>query len=319
MEEQTNKGNGTKPLSKRGFVERFFRVTPTKNAAFVSKLYEQVNTVMVNDESTVDLITWTGSGDKFTICNNVEFSSKVLPRYFKHCNWSSFVRQLNMYGFHKINETSSDYVPCNNAQQRWDFKHPWFTREGYDKLHRIRRKQPKSRLLTSYGLENDFSESSGSSANLVADVPIPTPFQSQTLDIHDKDTNNPTHNMQINTNSYVDDVTQLICTTEDIKFKVDSTSKEVRYLRQITATQQKILNELLVSVEYLKSKALFNDDDDDDDDDDAKANQQRKPRKIHELLSLNSEPQIEIESALYDSESSGNHIGHDFCTKRRKT
>lgn len=212
---------------------------------------------MVNDESTADLITWTGSGDKFTICNNVEFSSKVLPRYFKHCNWSSFVRQLNskiiyiskenetiihilVYGFHKINETSSDYVPYNNTQQRWDFKHPWFTREGYDKLHRIRRKQPKSRLLTSYGLENDFSESSSSSANLVADVPIPTPFQSQTLDIHDKDTNNLTHNMEISTNSHVDDVTQLICTTEDIKFKVDSTSKEVRYLRQITATQQKV-------------------------------------------------------------------------------
>lgn len=45
MEEQTNKDTGTKPLSKHGFVERFFRVTPTKNAAFVSKLYEQVNTV----------------------------------------------------------------------------------------------------------------------------------------------------------------------------------------------------------------------------------------------------------------------------------
>lgn len=50
---------------------------------------------MVNDEKTVELISWNGSGDRFTIYNNIEFSSKVLPRYFKHCNWSSFVRQLN--------------------------------------------------------------------------------------------------------------------------------------------------------------------------------------------------------------------------------
>jgi hypothetical protein len=50
---------------------------------------------MVDDESTKDLITWTGSGDQFTVFNNTEFSRIVLPCYFKHCNWSSFVRQLN--------------------------------------------------------------------------------------------------------------------------------------------------------------------------------------------------------------------------------
>lgn len=50
---------------------------------------------MVDDESTTDLITWTGSGDQFTVFNNTEFSRLVLPHYFKHCNWSSFVRQLN--------------------------------------------------------------------------------------------------------------------------------------------------------------------------------------------------------------------------------
>jgi hypothetical protein len=59
------------------------------------KKYLPTEYSMVDDDETKDLITWTGSGDQFTVFNNVDFSRTVLPRYFKHCNWSSFVRQLN--------------------------------------------------------------------------------------------------------------------------------------------------------------------------------------------------------------------------------
>lgn len=50
---------------------------------------------MVEDESIQNLICWSGTDDQFTVFNKNDFSKTVLPRYFKHGNWASFVRQLN--------------------------------------------------------------------------------------------------------------------------------------------------------------------------------------------------------------------------------
>lgn len=59
---------------------------------FLVKCYE-----MVSDESTNELISWTESNDSFIIWDESRFSSQLLPKYFKHSNFSSFVRQLNIY------------------------------------------------------------------------------------------------------------------------------------------------------------------------------------------------------------------------------
>ena len=42
-------------------------------------------------------VSWSESGREFTIHNVAAFSNTLLPRYFKHANFSSFVRQLNSY------------------------------------------------------------------------------------------------------------------------------------------------------------------------------------------------------------------------------
>ncbi|KAI9503377.1 hypothetical protein BX070DRAFT_175123, partial [Coemansia spiralis] len=51
---------------------------------------------MVADETTDALISWTTDGDCFKVTDPVELARVVLPVYFKHGNWHSFVRQLNM-------------------------------------------------------------------------------------------------------------------------------------------------------------------------------------------------------------------------------
>ena len=53
---------------------------------------------MVVDDSTCDdIVSWTENGTQFTIHQTNEFASELLPKYFKHRNFSSFVRQLNSY------------------------------------------------------------------------------------------------------------------------------------------------------------------------------------------------------------------------------
>ncbi|KAI8349219.1 HSF-type DNA-binding-domain-containing protein [Choanephora cucurbitarum] len=109
---------------------------PKTQAAFVNKLYK-----MLEDPESSKLISWSAVGDLFSVSNPTTFSKTVLPQYFKHNNWQSFVRQLNMYGFHKVN----DLIHSNltNENQTWEFKHPNFRRGGVDDLQNIKRKSAK--------------------------------------------------------------------------------------------------------------------------------------------------------------------------------
>lgn len=105
---------------------------------FVSKLYRMV------DESTSNLIKWGGDGLTFVVTSPEDFSRQVLPLFFKHNNFSSFVRQLNMYGFHKVPHLQQGTMAAstigNNESTSWEFSHVNFIRNRPDLLINVRRK-----------------------------------------------------------------------------------------------------------------------------------------------------------------------------------
>ncbi|KAG0316683.1 hypothetical protein BGZ97_006488 [Linnemannia gamsii] len=108
---------------------------------FVDKLFK-----MVEDPSIQHLISWAKEGDMFYVYNCVELSDTILPRFFKHNNWQSFVRQLNMYGFHKIYryDRESTLNRKRPESQRWQFYHPQFQRDFPHLRANIKRKSARS-------------------------------------------------------------------------------------------------------------------------------------------------------------------------------
>lgn len=59
---------------------------------FLTKTFE-----MVNDPNTNHIVSWNRGGISFVVWDPHSFSATILPLYFKHNNFSSFVRQLNTY------------------------------------------------------------------------------------------------------------------------------------------------------------------------------------------------------------------------------
>ncbi|TYZ65027.1 hypothetical protein PybrP1_002343 [[Pythium] brassicae (nom. inval.)] len=93
--------------------------------AFLSKTFE-----IFSMQEFASICGWNANGDTIIVSQLEAFVALVLPRFFKHRNFPSFVRQLNLYGFHKTVLDS----------KRLEFQHPYFKRDRPDLLHYIKRK-----------------------------------------------------------------------------------------------------------------------------------------------------------------------------------
>jgi len=92
------------------------------------------------ESSPPEIAAWTADGDMFVVKDPDEFASQIIPQYFDHNKFSSFARQLNFYGFRKMQSKpirNSDFDA--NTAKHVTFYNENFKRGRHDLLKKIQR------------------------------------------------------------------------------------------------------------------------------------------------------------------------------------
>jgi len=102
---------------------------------FLRKTYHMIDTCIASVGS------WAEDGETFVIKDPEKFAKEIIPQFFKHNNFSSFVRQLNFYGFRKI---KNDPIKISDVRSEaeakyWRFRHEKFIQGRPDLLIEIRK------------------------------------------------------------------------------------------------------------------------------------------------------------------------------------
>ncbi|XP_064298008.1 heat shock factor protein 1 isoform X2 [Phalacrocorax carbo] len=174
--------------------------------AFLTKLW-----TLVEDPDTDSLICWSPSGSSFHVFDQGQFAKEVLPKYFKHNNMASFVRQLNMYGFRKVVHIEQGGL-VKPEKDDTEFQHPYFIRGQEHLLENIKRK-----VTSVSGIKNeDIKVRQDNVTKLLTDIQVMKGKQ-ESMD------------------------SKLIA----MKHENEALWREVASLRQKHAQQQKVVNKLI--------------------------------------------------------------------------
>lgn len=140
------------------FVSPMLPQAPEELAGFVRTLFTLLR---VCDP---EIISWSHDGKSIVVRDPQRFAAQVCPKFFRHRNFNSFTRLLNMYQFHK--------VPSTGRDKSVTFSHVHFQRDREGELHKIHRKgaveraasKPAATLAAEAGREAKRSKGRGVAA-----------------------------------------------------------------------------------------------------------------------------------------------------------
>jgi len=140
----------------------------------------------VEDPKNFDLIRWSDDGMSFIVIDEDGFEKTLIPELFKHQKYASFVRQLNMYGFHKRVGLSDNSMKASERKSKApsEYHHVYFVRGHPDLLWLISKPKSKSKK----GKKGDESADSGEEGvDDAAGAPVGQAGQTETGQLQTKD------------------------------------------------------------------------------------------------------------------------------------
>jgi len=124
--------------------------------AFAYILFE-----LVEHESD-DVISWSADGKGFKIEDIDKFTSSLLQKYYRHENFPSFQRQLNLYGFRKLKQ----------GPYRGSYFHPSFVKNKRELLSNVKRPRQAPKKAKRQKGERTAAQESGEATSVSALDPL---------------------------------------------------------------------------------------------------------------------------------------------------
>ena len=144
IEENSQKNSNDKKETSEFHPEKYKKKSEYPN--FLLKLYQ-----ILENKEYKDIIEWGDDGKYFIVKNLHDFTENILPKYYKHNNYSSFIRQLNMYDFHKRKGNTNEHI----------FEHVNFIKDRKDLLKLIKRKSKKESNINNIHNTNNSNNING--------------------------------------------------------------------------------------------------------------------------------------------------------------
>lgn len=131
-----------------GSISKSIKTTEQQGKNSVSVTHPQQNGIPLFLQKTYQMISecdsilaeWTPGGESFVVKDPTQFAKSVIPTYFDHSKFSSFARQLNFYGFHKVQARPVRNTDVDKSKEKHvTFRNENFKRDRQDLLSNIQR------------------------------------------------------------------------------------------------------------------------------------------------------------------------------------